>query len=87
VCDSETFWVAGTAPGTRTFINAGSGAANVIVTAKGVVRPLRISGGLYPTGVLSVPLDDSGGAADRVTITPTQVGAAAGDNFFGPAAR
>jgi hypothetical protein len=88
--------VQGTAPVTRTTIRADNGLktgpnpdvinvrqydASGNATVKAVVSPLVVFGRPDLTTVL---LDDSGGsAADRVTITPGQVGAAAADNFFG----
>jgi hypothetical protein len=88
---ANSLGIQGLVPGTATAIHAEAGTDTIFVgrrdasglsTVKTIQGPLAIYG---RPGVTTLTLDDSGsGAADRVTITPTQVGAAAGDNFFGP---
>jgi hypothetical protein len=87
---TDTFNVQGTVSGTTTTLYANVGNDTIDVRrydasgnakVKNVVSPLFIYG---RSDLTTVTLDDSGSSsADRVTITPTQVGAAAGDNFFG----
>jgi hypothetical protein len=83
--------VRGTAAGTNTLIAAGAGADTVLVdsngtasggTVDGVVSLLAINGG---AGVNRLILEDSSDATgDTLTVTGSQVGAAPGDNYFGP---
>jgi murein DD-endopeptidase MepM/ murein hydrolase activator NlpD len=87
----DTFTVQGTVPGTTTTLYADRGTDSIYVrrydasgnaSAKYVVSPMAIYG---RPDLTTVTLDDSGvGPADRVTLTTSQVGAAPGDNFFGP---
>lgn len=84
-------FVRGTATGTTTTLNTGAGNDQVQVdsndigllgTVDGVLSPLIIAGGAGSNGLV---LNDPGDAsADVVTVSATQVGAGAGDTFFGP---
>jgi hypothetical protein len=78
---STTYTVTSTAAGTPVTITGGNGSNQTTVAVKGLHSPLTLNG----TGAGDrVVLDDAGATSqDRVTMTPTQVGAAAADRFFG----
>jgi Ca2+-binding RTX toxin-like protein len=87
----DNFNVQATAAGTATTLNSGAGDDVLTIdsngalpngTVDGVVSSLTINGqGGF--NVLTME-DSSDSTGDRVHVTPTQVGAAAGDTFFGP---
>jgi hypothetical protein len=87
---SNTIAIYGTAAGTVTTVNGGSSTDTFSIDSNGVaaggtvntvVSALTLNGG---GGTNTLTLEDSGDTtADTVTVTPTQVGAAAGNNFFG----
>jgi hypothetical protein len=87
----DNFNVQATAAGTATTLNSGAGDDVLTIdsngalpsgTVDGVVSSLTINGqGGFNTLTME---DSSDSTGDRVHVTPTQIGAAAGDTFFGP---
>ncbi len=85
---NNILFVRGTAGGTETVLDAGASSFNNILvgdssnTVKGVVSELYVQGQSTNT---TMTLNDSGNTsiADKVTVTPTNVGFATGDTFFG----
>jgi Ca2+-binding RTX toxin-like protein len=87
----NTFHVKATAAGTATTLSSGDGNDTLAVdsncalangTVDGVVSGLTING---QGGFNILTLEDySDTTGDTVHVTPTQIGAAAGDTFFGP---
>jgi hypothetical protein len=90
----NTVVIASTASGTTTAVNTGSGSDTISVDSNGaaaggsvdnVVSDLAVDG---QGGTNTLTLEDSSDqSADVVNITPTEVGAAAGDTFFGAGGR
>jgi hypothetical protein len=78
---STGFAVNATAAGTPVTVQGGQGGSAVTVGDSSVKR---IRSQVTVSGPGSLVVDDSAAASqDRVTVTPTQVGAAAADQFFG----
>jgi hypothetical protein len=95
----NTFAIASTAPGTPVTINATTGdrpetrkplekdraTINQFVVGSGTLQNIRSALTVHGAGATDTLVVDDGSAAtqDMVTVTATQVGAAAGDKFFG----
>ena len=83
----DTIFVEGTATGTETTVHTGDGIDLITVeyadTVDTVRSHLTVDGGGGPTNALSL-IDSADPTPDQVTVTLSQVGAAPGDNFFGP---